>query len=152
MKLKQKIFESTIPYVGRVLRAYFRSPYLVQYEPGLEVKLMLKRSFSNILINKLPGDYFEFGLYQGRSFLYALESQQEARNWGVPIHCHGFDSFEGLSGIESSKDEFHNLLEGGYKFSGGQYACSLKEFNLILKEHAVSQDRYTLHKGFFQSC
>jgi ABC-type amino acid transport substrate-binding protein len=43
--------------------------------------------------SQTTGGYFEFGLYQGFSFWFA---NNLAKEMGLKLEFHGFDSFEGL--------------------------------------------------------
>ena len=65
-----------------------------------------------------PGDYYEFGLFRGYTFLTAY---QAAEGLGLnEMRFHGFDSFEGLPRLEADEG-----VDG--RFFEGQFACSLEE-------------------------
>src|SRR5688572_1942537 len=63
------------------------------------------------------GDYYEFGVFKGHTFLHA---QLAARELGLDgMRFFGFDSFQGLPparGVDLTKEEH---------FYAGQFACSL---------------------------
>jgi len=91
---------------------------------------------------RLPaGDYLEFGLHRGLSFLHAV---RYARRYELEsMRFYGFDSFEGLP-------DAINEAEGKYDhFHEGQYACSESEFRSILEEAKVDTSRITLVPGFY---
>src|SRR6267142_3696703 len=55
---------------------------------------MLAQAFEFKTINNVPGDYFEFGLWRGKTFLHAHEMKQRYRC--DKMRLWGFDSFQGL--------------------------------------------------------
>ena len=75
-----------------------------------------------ISVNKLKGEYLEFGVYQGEGFSrnYSL-AQKYKLDW---MNFYAFDSFQGLPKVKS------DIVETG------QYACSVDEFKerMIKKE------------------
>jgi len=89
---------------------------------------------------KLPaGDYLEFGVYRGRSFISAYKLTT-AKN--LNMHYYAFDSFEGLPDFQDLDKVYEN-------FESGQYACSQDEFSNILADAGVDQKQVTLVPGFF---
>jgi O-methyltransferase len=109
--------------------------------------------------NKLYGDYLEFGLCSGSSFLqayfYNLWLQERLRGGGflpnlrgVPVYLDvlsrtrflGFDSFEGMPAPTE-------LDHGSYVEA--ELAVSYEEFQKILRENSVDLTRVRLVKGFF---
>ncbi len=99
---------------------------------------MLYRAFQYALINEVPGDYFEFGVYQGQSFLMAHHMKQRFRMDEMKLW--GFDSFAGLPEIDDAADN---------TWSRGEYACSLDEFRRILARGGVKKNEYELIPGYF---
>jgi O-methyltransferase len=88
------------------------------------------------------GDYYEFGVFKGHTFLQAHLATRELGLDGM--RCFGFDSFEGLppvEGVDRTAEEH---------FYEGQYACSLERVRAELDRHAVDWNRCFLIKGFFQ--
>jgi hypothetical protein len=100
---------------------------------------MLAQAFEFARINQVAGDYFEFGLWRGKTFLYAHKMKRRYRLPDVVLR--GFDSFEGLPAHERSKDGI---------WSAGQFACSEEEFRGIIRRAGVRDDEYRLVKGFYQ--
>ena len=84
------------------------------------------------------GGYFEFGLYRGFSFWFA---NNLAKEMGLSLEFHGFDSFEGLP---PSKVDIHR------NWQPGNYACSLDQVKSSLKQWGMPQP-YTLHKGWYSA-
>ncbi len=84
------------------------------------------------------GGYFEFGLYRGFSFWFA---NNLAKELGLELEFHGFDSFEGLP--QSEVDIHRN-------WQAGNYACSLEEVHSSLEQWKMPLS-YTLHKGWYST-
>ena len=82
------------------------------------------------------GGYFEFGLYRGFSFWYA---NNLAKEMGLSLEFHGFDSFEGLP---PSQVDIHR------NWRPGSYACSLDQVSSFLEKSQMPLP-YTLHKGWY---
>ena len=87
---------------------------------------MLAQAFEFVRLNGIPGDYLEFGLWRGRTFLHARRMR---KLYGLEdMHLWGFDSFQGLP---EPKPEVNEI------WSQGQFACSYQEFLSILSAHGV---------------
>lgn len=99
---------------------------------------MLAQAFEFAKINNVAGDYFEFGLWRGKTFVYAHKMK---RRYGLPqLTLRGFDSFEGLPEHERSKDGV---------WSPGQFACSEPEFRTIVRRAGFRDEEFILVKGFY---
>ena len=83
-----------------------------------------------------PIGLYEFGLYQGFSFWYA---NNLAKEMGLNLEFHGFDSFEGLP--PSDVDIHRN-------WTPGSYACSLEQVENSFAKWGMPLP-YHLHKGWF---
>lgn len=87
------------------------------------------------------GDYLEFGVYQGQTFVNAWRS---AHVRGRPdMHFYAFDSFQGLPDPASSD------LDRGGEFHAGQYAAGRAEFERNLRRGGVDPERVTIVEGFY---
>ncbi len=87
------------------------------------------------------GDYYEFGLFRGYTFLQAFKHSESLGIKG--IHFYGFDSFEGLPPTEG-------IDEADGRFFEGQFACSLEEVQSNLSDNGMDSSRATLVKGFYE--
>lgn len=90
-----------------------------------------------------PGDYLEFGVYRGLSFLHAYELAK--KNQLDFMRFYAFDSFEGLpADIDAAEKKYNHFYEG-------QYACSEEEFRGILAKAGVDLNwgRVTIVPGFY---
>src|SRR4051812_3711432 len=58
---------------------------------------MVSQAIGITTLNRVEGDYFEFGLFYGRLFLHAwlMKRLRDTRN----MHLWGFDSFQGLPDV-----------------------------------------------------
>jgi len=87
------------------------------------------------------GDYYEFGLFRGYTFLQAYNHAQEQ---GLhDIHFYGFDSFEGLPEAEGV-----DVADG--RFFKGQFACSKDAVEKNLSKNGMNTKLSTLIKGFYE--
>ncbi|HJT50751.1 MAG TPA: TylF/MycF/NovP-related O-methyltransferase [Nitrosospira sp.] len=99
---------------------------------------MLGQAFEFVKINDVPGDYFEFGLWRGKTFGYAHRMMRRYERHGMTLW--GFDSFQGLPETEEHPDNIW------YK---GQFACTRPEFEAILKSRGICRSEYELVEGFY---
>lgn len=87
------------------------------------------------------GDYLEFGVWKGRSFITAWYM---ANMIGLKsMHFYAFDSFKGLPRL-TEEDKLHE------EYEEGKYACSLEKFKEILTQNKVDQEKVTLVDGFYE--
>ncbi len=99
---------------------------------------MLYRAFLYARINQVPGDYFEFGVYRGQSFLMAHRMKRRFRMDQMKLWA--FDSFAGLPEIDDARDN---------TWSRGEYACSLDEFRRILARGGARTNEYEVVAGYY---
>lgn len=86
------------------------------------------------------GDYYEFGLFRGGTFLHAYDV---CRRLGLhDTHLYGFDSFQGLPEVEEDDS-------AGGRFFAGQFAASRDEVENHLTAHGMDWSRASLIEGFF---
>jgi O-methyltransferase len=100
---------------------------------------MIAQAFEFKKINEVEGDYFEFGLWQGRTFLHAHKMKRRYGGSGTKLR--GFDSFCGLPAHENFQDNI---------WHAGQFACSEEEFRKILRRNGIMQNEFELVKGFYR--
>ena len=97
---------------------------------------MLRIAFSAISSWRIDGDYFEFGVYEGRAMIAAWKNSLRSKR---KIRFFAFDSFEGLPSSE----------EGGNKFPKGKYTCSKNSFLKNLSNAGVDTSLVTCISGFY---
>ena len=87
------------------------------------------------------GDYYEFGLFRGHTFLHAYNHCKEYRY--AKVNFYGFDSFKGLPPAEGI-DQTDN------RFFEGQFSCSRQEVEASLTNQGVYLEEVTLVEGFYE--
>lgn len=103
---------------------------------------VLKKAF----IEAPNGDYYEFGIYKGFSFWFAMQIVDllNIKN----THFYGFDSFDGLpvpKGIDKEK------LLNGTSFARGNFTASKSFVNDFLIRYGVDKEKYDLIEGFYEN-
>lgn len=86
------------------------------------------------------GDYYEFGLFRGGTFLHAYKTCQRLGLNDTKFY--GFDSFQGLPPVEG-------IDEADGRFFEGQFACSRDQVERNLRKNGMDFSRATLVEGFF---
>lgn len=91
---------------------------------------------------EIPGDYLEFGVYKGDTFIHAYR-------WLMPnfpkMRFFAFDSFEGLpkpKGLDK-KDDFSS------NFHKNEFACSKTDFLKNLRKEKIDLRKVRAIKGWF---
>lgn len=90
----------------------------------------------------IEGDYYEFGVYQGKTFAFACQKMSPV----FPnMRYIAFDSFQGLPGPKGI-----DLVEGySSTFYEGQFSCSETEFISYLQKRGVDLERVVTVGGWF---
>jgi O-methyltransferase len=130
-------------HLNRVFaRIYYRSFHGFA-SVGRELPDVVRRCLRRAMVAKTTqhGDYYEFGVFKGHTFLHA---QLAARELGLDgMRFFGFDSFQGLPpavGVDMTKE--------GH-FYEGQFACSLDRVKNELTRRGVDWKRTFLIEGYF---
>jgi O-methyltransferase len=89
-------------------------------------------------INGVEGDYFEFGIWQGKTFKYAHKMRRRYALKNMTLR--GFDSFQGLPSHADSKDSV---------WYAGQFAYSRDELERDLRASGFAPDDYELVAGYY---
>lgn len=86
-----------------------------QIEHSLEKIRGLKKAFHFVNYEGVPGDYVEFGMFEGASFISALHAHLGSRG-PIPTERRfwGFDSFEGLR-FDDEPQRHHQLGQGAFQ-------------------------------------
>ena len=107
----------------------------------IERKHIMDHAFRFVEKNKMQGDYWEFGCFQGESLLKASHA---AKKYKPETKFSTFDSFEGLPEL-SSVDK----TSGYDDFKFGEYAASLDDLKRKLTKAGFDLNHYVFFKGFF---
>jgi hypothetical protein len=103
----------------------------------------IRKSFELVLDRDgaVDGDYYEFGLFRGYTFLQAWN---HCRDLGLDqVNFHGFDSFEGLPPAEG-------IDQADGRFFEGQFACSREEVEQNLADNGVNLAKVNLVEGYYE--
>jgi O-methyltransferase len=99
---------------------------------------IIAQAFEFAKINQVKGDYFEFGIWRGKTFSYAHKMR---RRYGLPgVMLRGFDSFQGLPAHEDTTDNIWHK---------GQFAATEAEVRRLLRKNGIGEREYTLVPGFY---
>ena len=113
----------------------------VNFQPGKKLERKLTRAFERVRAEAggdFPGDFLEFGVYQGNSLICA---DAALRATGLDsVRLFGFDSFEGLP--ETSEDSAI--------WSPGQFRSDYEFTVERLREAGVDLERTRLIRGFYE--
>ena len=118
-------------------------------DPYVDQKLSLSAldvAIDTVVGNGIVGDYYEFGVYNGSSFVYAykrfkLLAKQHQPDMLHTMHFVALDSFEGLPETVDAYSPQH--------YFRGNYAGTLEVFNAKLKKAKIPFDRVVILKGFY---
>jgi O-methyltransferase len=99
---------------------------------------MLAQAFEFVKTNGIEGDYFEFGLWRGKTFAWARLMARRYRVGGVVFR--GFDSF---CGLPEPKEQRYNI------WNKGQFACNRHDFERLLAKKGFLSSEYALTEGFY---
>ena len=122
----------------------------------------LHRAWGHVFTNHLVGDYFEFGVYKGGSFISSIEQYRVFRAWleselnskeiwrrevaenysnTPPPKFFGLDTFEGMP----------LNYEGNMTFQAGTFVSDFNSVNSKVEKAAKGLD-FKLFKGLFMDC
>lgn len=99
---------------------------------------MIAQGMEFAKINGVRGDYFEFGLWQGKTFKYAHKMMRRYSVSGMKLR--GFDSFRGLPTHESRPDNI---------WHEGQFVFSRDHLERELLTCGFKPQDYELVEGFY---
>jgi len=123
---------------------------LVKRIDNLEYRSFNRRFYTILQITgylvgaQIPGDYLEFGVFQGTTFIYAYKNMMP---YFKDMRFGAFDSFEGLprpKGIDEV-----NGYSGG--FHENEFSCTEEAFTKNLSQGGVDLNKVTIVKGWFDS-
>ena len=106
--------------------------------------LIIKKAFFFSAIEKIEGDYFEFGVFTGSSFCHAIRCAKANVKYDqslVKTKFYGFDSFEGFGDL--ADDEKHNFFTN--ENFNSDYTKVIKRVKKLLPPSS-----YKIVKGFFK--
>jgi O-methyltransferase len=124
---------------------------------------VLDHAIAMQMINQVPGDYLEFGVFRGERLIQAYETAMFLTKWVRSqkdpyaakasasnlerMRFIGFDSFEGLpkaTAIDVAPGQEEWIGEGGF-------CASLDEVTALLPAKGIAEGRIRLVKGWFDA-
>jgi hypothetical protein len=99
---------------------------------------VLTLAFAYAHSERVVGDYAEFGVWRGRTF---VEAWRVARRYPTPRRFVAFDSFEGLPEVGG--------IDAGGQFSTEQFRHGRAAFEARLRRARVPAGQVTIVEGFF---
>lgn len=137
MNLKQKLYQwiQRLPY--RRSSWFWALQNILEYTP-FEKNLELAMNF--VFYSRLKGDYWEFGVSEGRSFAAAFHFAQ-MRGLGS-MKFYAFDSFQGLPEPRGGDSEF-------WRFKKGYCACDIHKFKKNITGAGVDPDKIIIVPGWY---
>lgn len=92
--------------------------------------------------HRLPGDYLEFGCFEGASIIRAMRF---ARTFGPEaMRFYAFDSFRGLPRVRGADDNDNCI------FREGDYTCSREDFDRAIRAARVDRSHLTIIEGWYR--
>jgi hypothetical protein len=102
---------------------------------------MLQKAFQYVTNEKVPGEYFEFGVARGLTFSGAYHI---ARKYHAPTNeFYGFDSFEGFP-------ELHEIDKKFIRFKTGDENWTQDTFSRTLQDAGVPKEVVRVVPGWFK--
>ena len=140
----ENVLRSSPPLYRLGSRIYHKmNPEFRTLSPGAPGAI--RKAFELGLVDKdastFEGDYHEFGLFRGGTFLATSQILEEMGLQDVRLY--GYDSFEGLP-------EATGIDAGDTRFFEGQFACSRQDVEANLKAHGMDMSRAVLVEGFYE--
>ncbi len=102
----------------------------------------IHQSTEYLISAKIPGDYLDFGVFQGTTFGYAYSKMSPYLR---SMKFIAFDPFEGLT-IPKGIDAVNGYTSNFHK---NEFACTEEEFLKYLVESKVDLQRIVTVKGWF---
>ena len=99
-------------------------PFVVEHNFGKYAAL--KKAFYLTALEKLEGDYLEFGVFTGSSFVMALRTRHALLSISdTPTSFYGFDSFSGFGKV-TAEDEHPFYKDDTFKVSVDKVTANIK--------------------------
>jgi hypothetical protein len=138
------VFKKIInPIYNWLARRYPGFVFLREYSSkNLERREMIRKIFSYASACKVPGDYLEFGVFKGGTFVEAVKAVELKKNLGE-MKFYAFDSFRGLpepKGVDAHSDQFR----------GGTIVFGLDDFKKELSRQEIDLNKVRIVPGWFK--
>ena len=104
-------------------------------------ELLLFNALQFVSMNRVPGDYLEFGVFEGANFVPAYHLAQTLGLHSMRFHA--FDSFDGLPAIDGVD------ADGFRHFHEGEFRSSIDTFKHNVASKGVDNAKLTVTAGWF---
>lgn len=139
----QAAFRLNVRSLRHWMRIALRHAKLLDTPMQRSAHEMMYNAFHITSFSQIDGDYLEFGVFWGNSFIDAWHSARvTGRN---DVRFYAFDSFQGLPDPKGS------IADGGGEFQQGEYSCDRNAFERNLRRAGVDMGRVTVVEGFYES-
>ncbi len=146
LKFTSSIKKSFFRFINYILRKLFTHDEIIELTNDLIDIYNSKRSFTWVpwnvdFYNKMfvllkdaiiEGDYLEFGVANGTSFIFAYQAAQKFNLKSMRFYA--FDSFQGLPEIRNIDAEVKNFKEGMFNVAESEFLKRLKKDNVDLSK------------------
>ena len=133
-----------LTWIDRIEMSRFRHSglfrFLLRYFSESDTEKALRKSISYLKQRNITGDYLEFGVFKGRTFIQACHFAELYDN---DMSLYAFDSFKGLP--EPEKND-----TGDLRFYKGAYCCSLENFTDNLDKFVLNHKKIFIIEGFYK--
>ena len=103
----------------------------------------IKKAFYITALENLPGDYCEFGVFTGSSFVCAMRAHQKLENRGsINTTFYGFDSFTGFGNITEEDKHWFYLND--------IFTINKKKVLKFIKKRA-KKTKFKIIEGYFEN-
>ncbi len=128
-------------FLDKLSKKYPAVKFLREYSPKDHDRTEFLRKVMNFVAeSKMEGNYLEFGVYKGGTFVNAIRMAKGKKLNGMKFFA--FDSFEGLPDIGGVDLEFK-------QFKSGELSFSLEKFKDNLRKGDVNFNDIAIIPGFF---
>lgn len=112
-------------------------------EHNVQKTQAIKKAFYAAFLEQLPGDYLEFGVFEGTSLIAAFENDRRFRPPDTPRRTFwGFDSFEGF--------KYFTARDRHPFFKEGEFVSDYERTQRRLERHFKGRAEWRLVKGYFE--
>ncbi|MFH1787250.1 MAG: TylF/MycF/NovP-related O-methyltransferase [archaeon] len=106
-----------------------------------EQERVLKTCVEFVQMNKIDGDYLEFGVFEGKNFARVYNFFKNIGGTKDRMF-YAFDSFEGLP-------EIKGLDNCSKQFTESQYSCGVNKFKYLISKKGIDLNHVKIIEGWF---
>lgn len=111
---------------------------ILSYTPREKI---IENAMGFVAASQVEGDYMEFGVYKGMTFISAFHIAQKTNLKSMNFYA--FDSFQGLPEITEVDSDIHR------PFSNGDYSCDANKFKKNISLTKVDLSKVKIISGWY---